>query len=247
MRRIHNYFGGQMKKINLILIFVMLVGILSACSAGNTKDVMTRSINVSGTGEVYLVPDIAYVYVGTRSEAADVGTALSNNNQQAQSISTVLTGLGVDVKDIQTTTFNVYPMQNYDQNGQPTEIRYVVENTVYVKVRDLAKLGELLDAVVRSGANQINGISFDVQDRKTAEIEARRLAIENAKERALEIAAAADVTLGEILNINVNSYGSVQPMYDAKGGGYATASSTTPISSGQLLITADANLSYELK
>jgi hypothetical protein len=138
-------------------------------------------------------------------------------------------------------------MQNYDQNGQPTEIRYVVENTVYVKVRDLAKLGELLDAVVRSGANQINGISFDVQDRKTAEAEARRLAIENAKERAQEIATAAGVTLGEIFNINVSSYGGVQPMYDAKGGGYATASSTTPISSGQLLITADASLSYELK
>lgn len=236
-----------MKKINLILILVMLVGILSACSAGDSKGDMTRSINVSGTGEVYLVPDIAYVYIGTRSEAADVGTALNDNNKQAQNISTVLSGMGLDPKDIQTTAFNVYPMQNYDQNGQPTEIRYVVENTVYVKVRELGKLGELLDAVVRSGANQINGISFDVQDRKTAETEARKLAIENAKERALEIAGVAGVELGELLSINVSSYGNVQPMYDSKGGGYSTALSSTPIASGQLLITADANLTYELK
>ncbi|PKN88171.1 MAG: hypothetical protein CVU46_01845 [Chloroflexi bacterium HGW-Chloroflexi-8] len=236
-----------MKKINIVLIFVMLVGILSACSAGSSKGDMTRTISVSGTGEVYLVPDIAYVYVGTRSQAADVGTALSDNNKQAQSISTVLSGLGLDPKDIQTIAFNVYPMQNYDQNGQPLEMQYVVENTVYVKVRDLAKLGEMLDAVVKGGANQINGISFDVQDRKTAETEARRLAIENAKERATEIANAAGVELGELMNINVNSSGTVTPMYDAKGGGYSANMSSTPIASGQLLITADAFLSYGIK
>jgi uncharacterized protein YggE len=236
-----------MKKINTILILVMLVGILSACSTIGAKSEMTRSINVSGTGEVYVVPDIAYVYVGTRSQAADVGTALSENNEQAQSIATVLSNLGLDPKDIQTTAFNVYPMQNYDQNGQPTDTQYVVENTVYVKVRDLTKLGELLDAVVKGGANQINGISFDIQDRKAAETEARRQAIEDAKAKATEIASAAGVELGDLITISVSSSASGTPVYAAKGGGYAMDASTTPIASGQLLITADASLSYELK
>lgn len=235
------------KKINLIIVFVMLAGLLSACGLQNGGDQITRQINVSGTGEVYLIPDIAYVYIGTRSEAADVGEALSENNRQAQSIAGVLSNMGVDKMDIQTTAFNVYPYQEYDFEGRPGEQKFVVENTVFVKVRDLNNLGEMLDAVVRSGANQINGIQFDVEDREQAEADARRLAVINAKEKAGELAEAAGVGLGELVNLNVYSSGSPRQIYEAKGGGFAAYDSAAPISSGQLLITAEANLTYEIK
>ena len=234
------------KKLSFILTIVALAGVLSACAVKSPADGNVSSINISGTGEVYLVPDIAYVYIGTHSEAADVATALSENNKQAQGITSTLSQMGVDPKDIQTTTFSVYPRQDYGPDGQPTELKYVVDNTVFVKVRELAKLGELLDGVVRSGANQINGISFDVQDRKQAEADARRLAVEDAKAKAQELADAAGVTLGDLMNINVYSSGNPQPLYDAKGGGYA-ANASVPISSGQMLITVEANLTYKIK
>ena len=117
---------------------------------------------------------------------------------------------------------------------------------MFIKVRELQKLGELLDAVVRKGANQINGISFDVEDREQAESDSRKLAVQDATEKAQELADAAGVDLGQLMSLNVYSSGSPQPMYDAKGGGYAMESAA-PIASGQLIIMAEANLSYEIK
>jgi hypothetical protein len=234
------------KKFSFAMVIMIVAVLLSACSPQTPSKDVGRSINVNGKGEVYLVPDIAYVYVGTRSEAVDVAAALSDNNKQAQAIADVLSEMGVDPKDIQTTAFNVYPMQNYSPDGQPMETKYVVENTVFIKVRQLQKLGELLDAVVRKGANQINGITFDIEDRSQAESDARKLAVQDATNKAKELADAAGVELGQLLNLNVYSSGNPQPMYDAKGGGYA-AQSSAPIASGQLLVSAEANLSYELK
>ena len=235
------------KKINLMIVFVLLAGLLSACGLQNANNEQPRQLNISGTGEVYLVPDIAYVYIGTRSEAAEVGDALSENNKQAQNIANVLIDLGVDQKDIQTTAFNVYPVQNYSPEGEPMETRFVVENTVFIKVRELQRLGELLDVVVRNGANQINGISFNVEDREQAEADARRLAVIDAKQKAEELAESAGVSLGELVNLSAYSYGNPQPMYEGKGGGYAADMSAAPIASGQLVITAEATLTYNIK
>lgn len=235
------------KKMLFVSLFVLLAVILSSCSAVGVNDKSLRTMSVSGRGEVYLIPDIAYINIGTRSEALDVATALSDNNKQAKSISSVLSEMGIDPLDIQTTAFNVYPFQNYGMDGQPMELKYVVENTVNVKVRDLNRLGEILDAVVRSGANQINGISFDIEDRKQAESEARRLAIQDATEKAQELAGLAGISLGEVQNISVYSNGNPQPVYDAKGGGYYAEASAAPIASGQMIISADANLVYSLK
>lgn len=235
------------KKMLFVSLFVLLAVVLSSCSSAGLEEKGLRTMSVSGRGEVYLIPDIAYINVGTRSEATEVATALSENNKQAKAISDVLSEMGVDPIDIQTTAFNVYPLQNYGMDGQPTELKYVVENTVNVKVRDLNSLGEILDAVVRSGANQIYGISFDVEDRKQAETEARRLAIQDATEKAQELASLAGIELGELQNLNVYSNGSPQPVYDAKGGGYYAQASSAPIASGQMIITADASLVYNLK
>lgn len=235
------------KKLMFVSLIALLAIVLSSCAGAPLSEKSVRTMSVSGRGEVYLIPDIAYINIGTRSEALDVATALSDNNEQAQAISAVLSEMGIDPLDIQTTAFNVYPFQNYGMDGQPTEMKYVVENTVNVKVRELNRLGEILDAVVRTGANQINGISFDVEDRKQAEADARRLAIQDATEKALELAGLAGIELGELQNISVYSNGSPQPVYNAKGGGYVAMDSAAPISSGQMIVTADASLVYELK
>ncbi len=111
-------------------------------------------------------------------------------------------------------------------------------------VRDLSKLGSLLDASVQAGANQINGISFDVADRASAEAQARKIAVDNAKASASELAGLAGVQLGDLLTINVTDSGSPSPMYAADS---ARASAGTTIAAGQLVIQVDANLSYEIK
>jgi len=235
------------KKMLFVSLFVLLTLVLSSCAVQDSSNQNLRSMSVSGHGEVYLIPDIAYINIGTRSEAADVAQALSDNNVQAQAISSTLADKGIDPLDIQTTAFNVYPYQNYGPDGQPTEMRYVVENTVNVKVRNLDRLGEILDAVVRSGANQINGISFDVEDRTQAEDDATKLAIQDATESAQKLAGIAGIQLGELQSLSVYSSGTTASIYEGKGGGYVSPSSSTTISAGQMIISADANLVYGLK
>ena len=239
-------------KLYVVFVAVVMITMLSACGslpvANNTVSPQNlRTINVNGSGKVYLVPDVAYIYIGVRTQADGVGDALNENNSQAQKIASALKEMGIADKDIQTTAFNVYPQQEYSPEGTIIRTYYVVENTVYVTVRDLTKLGETLDTVVRSGANSINGISFDVQDRAKAESDARKMAIADARARADEIAAAAGVQVGDVQTISVYSNNAPMPMYDAKGGGMMAEASQVPVAAGQMVITADASVTFLIK
>lgn len=238
------------RTIFITVLGVLVVGLLAACQGQGTApqgyNPMLPQISVSGTGRVYLVPDIAYVYVGVRSQADDVASALAMNNSQAQAIANTLKERNVAAEDIQTSSFNVYPQQEYLPSGEIGKTFYVVENSVYVKIRDLQNLGTLLDSVVRSGANSINGISFDVQDRAAAEAEARKLAVEDAKAKAVELAGLSGIELGELYSVSVYSSSGPMPVFEAKGGG-AAYDAAAPVAAGQLVIQADASMTYYIK
>jgi uncharacterized protein YggE len=238
------------RRIFLVAISLVLMVAVAACSA--TPAVIQnapqpRTLSASGNGQVFLVPDVAYVYIGVRVDADEVSVALSKNNRQAQAVSDAVQGLGVEKKDIQTTSFNVYPMTDYALDGTISRKYYVVENTVYITVRDLSKVGLMLDAVVRSGANSINGITFDVQDKESAMAEARDLAIKKARAEAESIAVAAGVTLGDLQSVNVYTSGGTTPIYEGKGGGGMASATNVPVSAGQLMISVDASVIYEIK
>ncbi len=237
------------RSLGLIVGSALLITALAACTITPANAPQIRTISSFGTGEVYIVPDLAYVYVGVHSDADQVSDALNKSNTQAANIAASVQALGVEAKDIQTTNFNVYPMTDYGPDGSITRKYYAVDNTIYITVRDLTKLGTLLDTVVRSGANAINGISFDVSNKDEALAQARDLAIAQAKSEAEGIAKAAGVTLGDLQNVSVSTSGGTIPMYEGKGGGSAApmASGSVPVSAGQLLITANANLTYEIK
>jgi uncharacterized protein YggE len=240
----------KQKSLLIGLVALVLVGVLSACSTPTTDKTNTRQMTVAGTGKVYLTPDVSYIVIGVRSEADTVADALGKNNTQSTAVAAKLKELGVAEKDVQTSAFNVYPQQEFDRDGKPIRSFYVVENTVNVTVRDLKKLGEILDAVVRNGANTINGISFDVENKASAITEARRLAIEDARKQADEMATAAGVKLGSVMNLSVYQNGNPTPMYDAKGMGAANATgggAQVPIAAGQLVIIMQSSITYELK
>ncbi len=237
------------KKLTLMIVSIMMLGLLAACGPIAAPTAKTasdyRSLNVNGTGQVTLVPDIATISIGVRTEAEAVDEALSGNTAQANAIAETLKEMGVDRKDIQTSNFNIFPNQRYDpMTGQPEGTYYVVENTVNVTVRDLSALGEILTAVVNAGANNIYGINFDIENRADAVAEARKLAIEDAQAKAQAIADAAGVQLGDLMNISVYGGNAPTPYYDAKGG---MGESAVPIAAGTLVITMECNLTYALK
>jgi len=243
-------------KLSIFSLVVLLIAALtlSGCALFQPQQQTTapanlRTLSVSGSGNVVLVPDIAYINIGVHSEAPDVSSSLSTNNAQATAISNALQAEGVDAKDIQTANFNVYPSQHYDNMGQVTGTYYVVDNTVYVTVRNLSKLPKLLDVAISSGANSIYGINFDIADRESALAKARDLAIHDAQAKAQSVAGVAGVSLGELQSISAVNSSFVQP-YSASGmggGGAAGLETSVPVSAGQIVVTYEVNLTYAIK
>jgi len=236
------------KSFYIIFVSLMVFGLLAACApfSASSRSENLRSMTVNGIGRVTLVPDIATINIGVRTEADNVTDALDGNTTQANAIADVLQDLDVEEKDIQTSNFNVYPSDRYNPMTGEIEGQYfVVENTVNVTVRDLSNLGEVLTAVVEAGANNIYGINFNVDDREEAVAEARRLAIEDAKAKAEIIAGDAGVELGDMISISVYEGSTPITYLDAKGGAYAAAE--VPIAAGTLSITMECNLTYEIE
>ncbi len=237
------------KKTAFLSVLLMIGLFLSACGTPSAITVSAPAqipqISASGSGLVQVVPDIAYVYIGVRSEGKTVADALKKNNQSAQDIKEALVAQNVAEKDIQTSSFNVYPQQ-YNAAGQSVPTFYVVENTVYVTIRNLDGIGTILDLVANTGANSINGVYFDLSNKASAQEQARQMAIEEAKKQAEQIASLTGVKLGKLISINVYSSGAPYAMEGKGGGGTAMAGSSVPVSTGQMTITADANLVYEI-
>jgi uncharacterized protein YggE len=207
-----------------------------------------RTVTVSGNGKVYLSPDIAYVSIGVHTEGKDAAETVSSNKVSSQKVADTLKELGIDAKDVQTTNFSIYPQQEYDAQGKVTGIKYVVENTVYVTVRDLARIGDLLDKVVSAGANSINSVQFDVADRSAALKEARKQAVADARSQADELASAAGVSLGAVQSITVSGASTPVPIAYGKGGAaMSVADASVPISPGQMTVTIDVTIVYEIR
>lgn len=208
-----------------------------------------RTLNVTGSGQANLVPDIAYIYVGVHTEKPSASEAVSENNTQTQQMIQALRDFGIDAKDIRTTNFSIWPMDKYDPStGMPSgEKVYAVDNTVYVTVRDLDTLGDLLDTVIAAGANTVNSIQFDVADKTKALEQARADAVKNAESQAQALASAAGVTLGEIQTLSFFD-NQVYPVMDGRGaGGNAVAEAAVPIQPGQLTFTVSVSVTYAIK
>jgi len=239
-------------KRSILWIFTSLILVLAlaACAPQqptNNPNAPVRQLTASGIGEVYLVPDVAYVNIGVQSQSPDVAEALSQNNVQSQAVADELAKLGVEAKDIQTSAFNISPQQQYSPEGKMTGVIYIVNNTVFVTVRDLQKLGQMLDAVVKSGANSINSVSFDVLDKTSAITQARKVAIENARKNAEEIAADSGVQLGNLITVNTYVPSGPVPVYEGKGGAQAASVGQVPVAAGQLLLTVNADMTFEIR
>ena len=243
-----------MKKTLLTIFAVMtLAGLMTGCSVFQTTastPEQTHTLNASGTGTVYVVPDIARVSIGVNTQNEDAAIALSENTQDVNAVMQSLISLGVAEKDIQTSNFYVYQQTNYPYPTPNMEVEseaqtvFVVQNTVSVVVRDINSLGEILAAVVDQGANTINGVSFDLEDPAAAFAEAQQKAIDEASSQAQSIASAAGVTLGDIAYISVSDgYTSANDIVASE----RAAGGSVPISTGTLTIQVTASITYNFK
>jgi len=235
----------------LVTSLLLIAVVLGACGTAayaqtpqaENSSAPLRTLSVTGSGKTFLTPDIAYLSIGVHTENKDAAEAIASNNAQSQKVAQALKTFGIDPKDIQTNNFSVYPRQDYDQTGKPTDLVFVVDNTVYVTLRNIDTVGDAIDAAVQAGANTISGIQFDVENKSEAMAKAREAAIADAQQQAEGLAEAAGVTLGSIQTINSsNSY--PIPYMDRGGVAMQAAASSVPISPGQMTITVDVNVTY---
>lgn len=234
-------------------IAVALVVLVSSVNAQTdtpeADNQQPRTLSINGNGVVSIAPDMATINIGVQTESDNADEAVASNNQQSQALLDTLMDAGVAEDDIQTANFSINPRQEYDDRGQPTGIvSYVVNNTVSVTVRDLDAIGAILDAAVQAGANNIYGIRFDVEDREAAQQQAMTVAMENARERADVLAAAAGVELGDILSLQTY-LGGGSPIPYGRGFDVAVeeAALSVPVSPGEMQIMVDVSVVYEIR
>lgn len=207
-----------------------------------------EGIFVSGQGKVAAVPDIATLRLGIEAQEATVAEAQSQAQGAMDKVMTALTANGVANKDIQTRYFNITRVTRWDdKTQQEVVIGYRVTNTVTAKIRDIAKAGSIIDAVAVAGGNltRIDGINFSIEDPSGYYSKAREKAMADAKAKAEQLADLAGVTLGKATYISESSYIPAYPpvAYDIK----AEAAAGTPISAGEMDITASVQVTYAIR
>jgi hypothetical protein len=207
---------------------------------------MERTITVSASAEVAAEPDMARLSSGVASEAETAREALARNSSAMAKVIVGLKTAGVEAKDIQTSSFQVEPRYTNPREGQAPVINgYRVSNQVDVRVRDLKRLGEIMDSLVSLGANQVSGLAFEVSQAETLEDEARKLAIANARRRAELFATAAGASVGEVLAISEETAHPGPRPYAM--GRVAAMADAVPVEAGSQMLEARVSVTWALK
>jgi uncharacterized protein YggE len=187
----------------LLLPLATLAAIFAFASARADEKDMQRSVTVSANAMVAAEPDMAHVTAGVTSEADTAREALDRNTAAMARMIAGLKAAGIDAKDIATSSFNVDPRYSNPRDGTaPAITGYRVTNQVHATVRDLARVGEILDQLVSLGANDMGGLTFEVSKAETLRDEARRKAVAHALRRARLFAEAAGAKVGRVLSIS---------------------------------------------
>lgn len=203
-------------------------------------------IELSVSEQVDSAPDTATFSTGVETKAPTATQALRENSVQARAVINRLKSLGIAEKDIQTTGINLRADYDYDQESRENRfVGYVVSNQVSAKVRDLPKLGQILDAIVSSGATNLNGPSFSISDDSKLKDVARERALASAKARAMSYARSEGYTGVRVLSINEGmSNQSEAPMMRMES--VAASNSPPPVAPGQVGTVVSLNITYEM-
>jgi hypothetical protein len=224
----------------------LLVSLKSTWRA-DTDGQQIPSVSVSGEGKVTIKPDIATFSIGVVKTSKDLGAA----QKEAADIMTKATALlkekGVAEKDIKTTAYNIYPQYDWRQSGR-VFLGYEVRQTAEVKVRDLAKVGEILGAMGSVGANEIGSLAFSIDKPEQAKEEARTKAIADAKVKANRLSKDLGVRLKKIISYSESNGGGypgpiyMKTMSEGMGG-----DAMPPISGGENEILVNVSITYEIQ
>lgn len=210
-------------------------------------------INISETGTVYTVPDVALVTFTTITEATTIDAALTNNQEKTNRILDFLKRQGIADVDMKTVDFNIYPQYEWQTKGvdltvyplgKRVIVGYEAVESVEVTMRDIELIGKNIQGSLEAGASQVSGLTFIISKEEELKKQAREQAITNAKAKATEIAKNLNVRLGSPVSFTESYY---SPVYNSTGTATSGSGSNMQIVVGENKIQVTVNVSYEIQ
>jgi len=238
-----------------VIIFFILLFCFAKWGPAINFNTVTQSTGqpfvVSGEGKVFVTPDIAKITIGVEEQGATLKQVQGVVNTKSKALTDSLKKIGIDEKDIKTTSYSVYPQYDYSTPTQKLT-GFQISTNYEVTIKNFDKVNDTIISATNAGANVIGGINFEVNDKTLKEKtdEARKLAVEEAKEKAEGLAKSAGMSLGKIINISENQMGNeIRPMYaiDASIGSAGKGVPAPDIQPGQTEINITVSISYQVK
>lgn len=232
-----------------IIVLIVYFGVKSFNEIDNRPD-QQNAISVTGNGEVFVKPDVAQISLTVEKEAVSVIGAQEAATQAINKVVAFLKESKIEDKDIKTTNYNIYPRYDYLERSGRVLRGYVVSQTLDVKIRKIDEAGKVLGGATLAGANQVGGINFTVDDMEAVKRQARQEAINDAKEKAKQLAKDLGVRMGRLINYSEGGNNWIPLPYAAKesalgmGGGGEIA---PEIPSGENKVTISVTLTYQIK
>ncbi|MCX8188432.1 MAG: SIMPL domain-containing protein [Nitrososphaeria archaeon] len=240
-------FGALALTLALVSTSIYTILLSQPTTATEVDEIVEHTIYVYGNGEIKVNPDMAKVMLSVVTEASNAKDAAAKNAVIVEELIKRLENMGVSKENIQTTSYNIYPIYYYPKEGTPTITGYRVVNSLEVRIieKDVSKLGlatgKIVDEAVAAGVNQVTGIIFTVTDEtyKNLKSTALKLAVEDAASKAKLIAETLNIKIVGIKSVNEGSY-SPTPVYVKE----ATTQSSTTIIPGQVTIQYTVQVTY---
>jgi uncharacterized protein len=269
MKQFSTFLNGVLASV---LVFVLLFSVLpnlKANAAQTPQPVVlapesacdsSRSIQVSGTAVVNVVPDRVLIQLGVQSNGHTAQIVQQTNTATISRVVNAIQALGVDAKDIATDWYVIEPLyEDYDS----LHIKgYRINNMVAITLREITKVNDVIAVALAAGANQVTNVEFFTSQLRTYRDQARLLAVQAATEKAQALTEAAGAGTGCVLNISENTwsyynggwYGNNQNLWTqnvvqnaAPASGEGALTEAGPVSLGQISVRAEVNVSFGLK
>lgn len=245
--------GSKLLLLSILLGIFSIPGLFynaAPLQAGTPVDNSTPTLLVAATSTVTANPDQARISMAVVSCDSNLGKAQKSNNSKTEKLISAIKNTGISEENIETVNYGIYPQYNYrEDDSTPEIIGYRVRNEIQLIVKKIDKLGYILDTAVKAGANNINYIRFEKANTDAEENRALAQAVQRAHSKAVAIANAAGMSLGNIISVNeggINTYMPRNPLSFAENDAKA-AGSSVPINPGDLEISASISIMYELK